>query len=477
MELLYESNVGMGMAKNRISELARRLKNKVRKDKHRRLILLILLALCIRLVFINLDHPWDAVVWNNLFVDLAQDRSPYETLEDQTLDARSRYGVGHAIYFEGYAYPPLPIFIYYPLAKLYGMFYPLEHVVVLAGELRYIQVPWLFDFLFKLPILLADIGIALLLYKMTKRDEKSMKMFLFNPYIIFISAAWMFDSIAVFFLLLSLYLFEKEKYDLSAIFLSLGFLTKFYPIFALPVFCTEFIRRRSWKFLRYMLVFGAVSAVFTLPYLEGFTTSSSFQTFRAPQGMTPFSSFNVVGEYLGEPATFQLRYIIAPAVGVFVLITGMSLIYAYLSKKEMSMRKKLLMTFLAYFIVMKVVNEAHVFMLIPLFILVMYEIDPVKKIRMAWGFRTSLKRLYYAIWVLPLVFAIINVPITHFLINFTSDKGLLTLLGLSDIPKGIILGILLFAFHIVLWISLFSLKRWGSEKTPGTHSASRQAHR
>ncbi len=449
----------------------------------KRLVLLLILGLSIRVAFIQLDHPWDVVTWNNLFVDLEHDRSPYETLENQTLDALSRYGVGHAIYYQGYAYPPLPIFIYYPFAKLYGMVYPLEHVAVPAGELHYIQVPWLFDFLFKLPIILADIGIALLLYKMTKRNEKSMKMFLFNPYIIFISAAWMFDSIAVFFLLLSLYFFEKKRYDLSAISLSLGFLTKLYPIFALPVFCLELIRRRSWKFIRYALIFGAVSTLFVLPYWGGVTTALSFQTLRAPQGMTPFSAYYAFEGGLSEATAFQWKHIIIPAIGVFTLVVGMSLIYAYLSKKEISLRIKLLMTFLTYFICMKVVNEAHWFILVPLFILVLHEFESTKKIRMSKGLSLApFKKMYHAIWIIPLVFAIFNVPITRFLFNFTLDKGVLDLFRVTAPSVGWfvlvpLLVLLLFAIHIVLWMCLLSLRRWGGEKAQSTHSVSRRSRR
>jgi len=422
------------------------------------LALLLLLALGVRIVFMNLDHPWDVGVWNGFFADLAHNVSPYETLENQTLDARSRYGVGHAIYYEGYAYPPLPIFIYYPLAKLYGTFYQLEHVNVTAGQLASAPVPWLFDFLFKLPIFLADIGIALLLYKMTKKNEKSMNMFLFNPYVIFISV-WMFDSIAVFFLLLSLYFFERARYDLSAISLSLGFLTKFYPIFALPIFCLELIRRRSWRFLRYATIFGVVSMVFILPFLNGFTTSLSFQALRAPQGITPFS-FALSGKLMDEQTGFQILYIIVPAIGIFALVTGMCLVYAHLAKKEISLRKKLLMTFLAYLIVMKVVNEAYSLVLIPLFILLFQEVDPSKRIRMYGGLvRTSYRILYHAIWIMPLTFAIFNTPITNFLGNF----GVPVTLGPSTnnwfSPGLVVLGFLIIAFYITLWVSLLALKR------------------
>lgn len=212
----------------------------------KRLIILILVAFSVRLVMINFNHPLDLQTWNGLFVDLGHNRSPYDTLEELTYDARATYGVGWASYYMYYTYPPMPMFIYYPFAQLYWVFYSLPpgYSFAPAGVDPYPQVPLLLNLLWKLPIFLADIGIAVLLYKMTKGSEKSMRMFLFNPFVIFISAWWMFDSIAVFFLLLATYLFERKRYDLSAVMLSFGFLTKIFPIFALPIFCLEFIRHR-----------------------------------------------------------------------------------------------------------------------------------------------------------------------------------------------------------------------------------------
>jgi len=424
-----------------------------RKSLNKRLVLLILIALGIRFALVGLNHPLDLQTWQGLFVDLNNNKSPYETFEKLTYEARATQGVGwsQSQYYMYFAYPPMLIPIEYPFAKIYGAFYPTPPVnFAISGVDPYPQVPLALNFLFKLPIILADIGIALLLYKMTKRSEKSMIAYLFNPFVIFVSACWMFDSIAAFFLLLAAYFFERGRYDLSAISLSFGFLTKIFPIFALPLFCTELIRKRSWKFLRYALVFGAVSALFILPFWGGVKLSFEYQGAREPSGLTPLSfhyAFEVLG-FLSETSLLQLRFIILPAVASFLLVVGMSLIYAHLAKKSMPLRQKLLMVFLMYFILAKNLHEPHILMLIPFFILELHERYSFDK---KWQYRL--------LWILPFIYAIVGVPLTRFLYGYTMNMGILYLFELPVLAKGIILGAVVVMFYLTLWNALITLIR------------------
>ena len=410
-----------------------------------------MLALGVRFALMGLNHPFDIQTWNGLMVDLSNNRSPYDTLEKLTYEARATQGVGWAMNFQYFNYPPMLILIYYPFAKLYGIFYPTGQIQYsTANDLTpYTQVPMLLDLLFKLPIFLADIGIALLLYKMTKRSEKSLIAYLFNPFVIFISACWMFDSIAAFFLLLATYLFQNKRYDLSAVALSFGFLTKIFPVFALPVFCIELIRRRSWKFLRYALVFGLISALVILPFYGGVKLGLEYQSAREPSGLTPLSIGTAL-KNLGISGidVTQLDFVILPAIASYLLVIGMALIYAYLSKRDISLNQKILMVFLVYFICAKNLHEPHILILIPFFILELYERYSFDK---KWQYRL--------LWILPAIYAIVGVPLTRFLYGFTMDMGILNLLQLPALIEGIILGAVVVLFHLILWNALITLIR------------------
>src|SRR5690242_13581029 len=80
-----------------------------------------LLALALRVVLLPLGHEWDLTVDYNVFMDLARLHSPYDTFSTLTHIARS--AEWNTVY-EYYAYPPLPLYIYFPLAKLYLWLHP-----------------------------------------------------------------------------------------------------------------------------------------------------------------------------------------------------------------------------------------------------------------------------------------------------------------------------------------------------------------
>lgn len=433
-------------------------KDKKKRHINKRLVLLILLALGIRLALINLNHPLDLQTWQGTFSDLNNGKSPYDTFEKLTYEARATQGVRWPLseYYMYFSYPPMMLCIEYPFAKIYGAFYQTAPVnFSIVGTDPYPQVPFLLNLLFKLPIILADIGIALLLYKMTKKSEKPLIAYLFNPLVIFVTAAWMFDSIAAFFLILSLYLFERKRYDLSAISLSFGFLTKVFPIFALPLFCIELIRKKSWKFLRYAVIFGVVAALFILPFWQGVKLSFEYQGAREPSGLTPLTFHYVFGYFglLNETNVLQLQLVILPALATFLLVTGMSLIYAYLSKKNMSLRQKLLMVFLVYCICAKNLHEPHILMLIPLLILELHERYSFDK---KWQYRL--------LWILPFIYAAVAVPLIRFLYGYI-DLNVLRLFepqALSSgfmLIRGIVLSAVIVMFYLVLLHALITLIR------------------
>src|SRR6478735_8902995 len=88
---------------------------------------LLVMAIGVRLLLLPLSHTWDTQSWANVFAQLASGpgflesiRAPYETLRELTLltQAAGR----HTDFYEYWAYPPLLLYIYWPLAHLYSSF-------------------------------------------------------------------------------------------------------------------------------------------------------------------------------------------------------------------------------------------------------------------------------------------------------------------------------------------------------------------
>lgn len=101
----------------------------------------------------------------------------------------------------------------------------------------------LFNFIVKVPMLAADIGTTLILYKIvaefsdSKMRQRDAALYYLSPILIWISAAWgQYESIIAFFTIYSLYLLLKKKITYSALSLLVATLFKIYPaIFIIPV--------------------------------------------------------------------------------------------------------------------------------------------------------------------------------------------------------------------------------------------------
>ncbi|MDH5461514.1 MAG: hypothetical protein OEZ29_04495 [Candidatus Bathyarchaeota archaeon] len=127
----------------------------------------------------------------------------------------------------------------------------------------------LLDFIIKAPIIVADILIAILLYKMIKAHSNESNAryaywaWLLNPFTICISALWgMFDPIPILFVLLALHYFLNQKYGKSALLLGVAISLKMYAILLIPIFAFVIFKRNKKVLgaIKYLLI----SAGFTL---------------------------------------------------------------------------------------------------------------------------------------------------------------------------------------------------------------------
>jgi len=181
----------------------------------------------------------------------------------------------------GYSYPPVWFFVTSFLFLIWRTLTGFEFLGnpaslwnqwIVAGNLfesyRSFVPPALplLDLFFKLPNILADMGIGYLLIELaqdTKYEKAVLFLWILNPYTIQISSIWgMFDPLCTFFAFYSIYLLWKGKFFLSAVFLSLGIATKMYPIFFLiPILIYVYKDqglRKSFKYLIISLLVGVL---------------------------------------------------------------------------------------------------------------------------------------------------------------------------------------------------------------------------
>ena len=182
-------------------------------------------------------------------------------------------------------YPPLSLFIFYiiyPLGLLiYKFFWFLNvNVHVFPSNLMFfVEQKKFLAGLFKIPSILADLGIVWLIYlfakKIAPKNKKlhllSLSLFLFNPIVFYNSAFWgQIDAIPIFFVLWSIYiLMYSKRYLTSAVLFTVSLLVKPTILIFLPIYLIFFINKFGWlNFLKSFLVSNALFLLFFIPFLS-----------------------------------------------------------------------------------------------------------------------------------------------------------------------------------------------------------------
>jgi len=155
------------------------------------------------------------------------------------------------------------------------------------------------DLLLKFPNILASIGIAILISKFfydSKQKNAILFMWIFNPFIIFISAVWgLTDALCAFFAILAIYLLFKKRKMLSSLFLALAIATKLYPaFFVIPILNYLYKnqgRNACFKFLIFSMIFSGLIFGSFLILPGGFKFLYELFVFRASPDMVGQNSF------------------------------------------------------------------------------------------------------------------------------------------------------------------------------------------
>ena len=137
----------------------------------------------------------------------------------------------------------------------------------------------LYQGILKLPAILSDVGIGILIYKILKKLGKTEKvatwglaLWMINPAIWYNSAVWgQYDSVINFLALLSFYLLSEKKLMLSLLILAISLYTKASLLIFLPIYGVIAIRQKyNWKkwFLSIVITLGVI-ALLTLPFSKG----------------------------------------------------------------------------------------------------------------------------------------------------------------------------------------------------------------
>ncbi len=360
-----------------------------------------LIAVVARLILLPLGHWWDITTFYNTFIDLGHNHSPYATLDTLSHIAQSS---GWANAYEYYAYPPLAIYLYYPLARLFVLLHPAAtYFFPVSSSTAMPSLPLDFYVLYKLPMWVADFALATLLARMSG-TIRGFRDYLLNPYVLLISGAWTFDVVMVLALMCSIFWLHQGKFARAGAALAVATTVKFIPIILVPT-CLIYLfkKRRTFK---EMGVFLGVNIVATLalvaPFFSGTVAATAFQGGRTGGGMN-WQQVWVLWQFF---PTLPSLPTVQAAIGFFGTPTlAIMLLIAYwrVFTGALSLNRMIIMTLLAFFIGSKLVNEQYALLLFPFMFIEAELLGGVWR----WFYRLF--------WVVPLLFAIMRVPIDRFL--------------------------------------------------------------
>lgn len=214
-------------------------------------------------------------------------------------------------------YPPIPLVVFTLSQAAYDWSYRtswdlnLRFKIFPSNLIHFLEDQDSLPAFFKIWAILADIGIAWLVYKFAPSFKLlAASLVLFNPAFFYNSAYWgQIDSIPIFFLLASFYaLLWPKRPILSAILFILALLTKQSSIILIPLYSLAFVSRFSLKTVTFSII--ASLLVFWLSFIP-FYQSGNLISF-------PFTT------YLNKIQTGSgSDYVTDHAFNFWALITGL----------------------------------------------------------------------------------------------------------------------------------------------------------
>jgi len=198
----------------------------------RPLVMILIIGLIIRVVLMPLlTYGYDVSYW---------------TWAIQNIQA------GHGLYeIDGYWYTPVWGYILGTMSSVMNIFGVADYGHVFDAAIGLQSIPWfnytatvtspVFNVMVKIPIVMSDVLVGYIIYKLIlgktgdkKKATYGFALWFLCPIVIYTSAVHgMFDSIAVLFMVLSVYSLYKGHYFLAGASLSVAVLTKIFPIYVI----------------------------------------------------------------------------------------------------------------------------------------------------------------------------------------------------------------------------------------------------
>lgn len=287
-------------------------------------------------------------------------------------------------------YPP-------PWPLLLGFIYRVSY--------RVVQDVFVYNFATKIPIIAANVAMAYLVRNILlnlradrKKAEAAWLFLLFNPFVILTTSAWgQIDSVAAVLCVASLFELSKGYSKTSGFLLGASVAVKqvAVPLVPLPLLFSERLssRRNLWFSIAFL---ATVSTLWVAPFFLlgwGIPTAPTDVTsrFGMAGGMTLFNLAEIIqGSPTIPSSLWFLGYLWVPA-----LLVGYYFVYRNPPRTTQDLVCKAIGLMLIVFLTRSWLSEPNINLILPLALI-------------AAGLNRINKRSLHLIWIIPLVFMVVN---------------------------------------------------------------------
>jgi hypothetical protein len=378
---------------------------------------MVILAIGARLLLLPLSHTWDGQTWVNVFAELAATGSPldgvarpYATMRELSLLTQA--AGHHTDFYEYWAYPPLMLYVYWPLAHLYtSLGASLQPTFVVQPAMVAPSIPLPLLALIRLPNLLAELG-SFYIMRALGVSVAGLRWYAFNPFVLLVGV-WTFDPVMVAFLLLGLLLAVQQRWVLAGAALALGGATKFVPLAVLPALVVAILyRQRTWqrgiaRVLVSLTACCAVLAVLIAPVADDFVYVLRFHAQRFGTGLTVEQIWATWAQQFAM-LDWQPGWQLYASVQTGALLLPLALLGAcvVMLRARLPIETAFLVLVLAFLAGAKVVNEAYVLVAVAL-----------ATVELARRPSPGMANCRTLLWLVAFVYAALNTPAWAFLLS------------------------------------------------------------
>ncbi len=259
----------------------------------------------------------------------------------------------------------------------YAYFPTLLYILTFMWELNVIfSLDVATAILWKIPVLVADFTIALLLFNYFKDKNKLVALFsvaywLFNPYFLSRFEFTMYDQFQVLFLFLALNYLGKKDF-LSGTMYALALSIKIIPVIVFPVFLI-FSKNRLKTIGALFLTFLVISIPFLLTFDGAYNYIFGTLLVHGERGVQGRPFFTFLTYYLQSWEINLLQSKFAHLYTVLSLISGpIFIVYLALKRKLENPYTLTAVAFAFYLLLTPILSRTHILWALPFFLIAIY---------------------------------------------------------------------------------------------------------